>query len=84
MVILSLRGHTELGSTFIGILERYARALQANGNTLMLVSVSPAVREQLENTEALTVLGTENVFITTQPGESTEEAYQKAQQLIQS
>ena len=26
VVILSLRGHTELGSTFVGVLERYARA----------------------------------------------------------
>jgi hypothetical protein len=28
VVILSLRGHTELGSTFIGVLERFALALQ--------------------------------------------------------
>jgi sulfate permease, SulP family len=83
VVILSLRGHTELGSTFIGVLERYAQALQANGNTLMLVNVAPAVREQLEDTETLTVLGTENVFTASKPNESTQEAYQKAQQLIE-
>ncbi len=83
VVILSLRGHTELGSTFIGVLERYAKALQANGNTLMLVSVSPAIREQLEDTETLTILGAENVFVASKPGESTELVYQKAQQLIQ-
>jgi SulP family sulfate permease len=82
VVILSLRGRTELGSTFIGVLERYALALQANGNTLMLVSVSPAVYEQLAETECLGVLGTENVYVAGQPGESTLKATQRAQQLI--
>jgi SulP family sulfate permease len=83
VVILSLRGHTELGSTFIGVLERYARALQAQGNTLILVSISPAVYEQLAETEFLDVLGAENVFVASKPGESTMQAYRKAQQMIQ-
>jgi SulP family sulfate permease len=78
-----LRGHTELGSTFIGVLERYARALQAQGNTLILVSISPAVYEQLAETEFLDVLGAENVFVASKPGESTMQAYRKAQQMIQ-
>lgn len=82
VVILSLRGHTELGSTFIGVLERYAQALQANGNTLMLVNVNSAVYEQLRDTECLDILGDENVFVASKPGESNQEAYQKAQQLI--
>ncbi|MFO7635075.1 MAG: SulP family inorganic anion transporter [Caldilinea sp.] len=83
VVILSLRGHTELGSTFIGVLERYTQALHAHGNTLMLVSVSPAVYEQLEETEFLNLLGVEHVFVASKPGESTAHAYQQAQQLIQ-
>ena len=83
VVILSLRGHTELGSTFIGVLERYAQALHAQGNTLMLVSVSPGVYEQLAETEFLAVLGAEHVFVTSKPGESTMQAYQQAQQMIQ-
>jgi SulP family sulfate permease len=83
VVILSLRGHTELGSTFIGVLERYAQALQAHDSTLMLVSVSPGVYEQLAETEFLTVVGVENVFVASTPGESTTRAYQKAQELIQ-
>ncbi len=83
VVMLSLRGHTELGSTFIGVLERYAKALQAHGNTLMLISVNPAAYEQLKDTECLQVLGEENVFVADQPGASTMQAYQKAQQLIQ-
>jgi SulP family sulfate permease len=83
VVILSLRGHTELGSTFIGVLERYVQALRAQGNTLMLVSVSPGVYEQLAETELLTVLSAEHVFVASEPGESTARAYQQAQQMIQ-
>ena len=83
VVILSLRGHSELGSTFIGVLERYAQALHAHGNTLMLVSVSPGIYEQLTETEFLTVVGAAHVFVASTPGESTTRAYQKAQELIQ-
>jgi SulP family sulfate permease len=82
VVILSLRGHTELGSTFIEVLERYAHALQANENTLILVSVDPAVYEQLKDTESLKVLGAENVFVASQPGASTAQANDRAQRLI--
>lgn len=65
------------------MLERYARALQAHGNTLMLVSVSPAVYDQLKETECLQVLGEKNVFVANQPGATTGQAYQQAQQLVQ-
>jgi sulfate permease, SulP family len=82
VVILSLRGHTELGSTFIGVLERYAQALQTSGNTLMLVGVNPVVYNQLKDTECLKVVGDENVFVANQPGASSRQAYEKAQQLI--
>ncbi len=83
VVILSLRGHTELGSTFIGVLERYAQAMRSQGNTLMLVSVSPGVYDQLAETELLSVLGSEHVFFASAPGESSRRAYQKAQMLLQ-
>jgi SulP family sulfate permease len=38
-VILALRGKTDLGSTFIAVLLRYARALQARGGVLLLAGV---------------------------------------------
>ena len=72
-----------MGSTFIGVLERYAHALHAHGNTLMLVSVSPGVYEQMTATEFLTVVGAEHVFVASTPGESTTRAYQQAQELLQ-
>ncbi len=83
VVMLSLRGHTDLGSTFIVVLERYAQALQARGNRLMLIGVSPAVYEQLKETECLQVLGEKNVFMADQPGAGAKEAYQQAQQFVQ-
>ena len=83
VVILNLHGHTELGSTFIGVLERYVQALQANGNTLMLVGVSQLVYEQLEHTGFLEVIGEDNVFLFSTLGEATQQAHERAQQLIQ-
>jgi hypothetical protein len=37
----------------------------------------------LAETEFLDVLGAENVFVASKPGESTMQAYRKAQQMIQ-
>jgi SulP family sulfate permease len=52
-----------VGSTFIGVLRRYATTLQANGGRLMLTGVSPRLRYQLERTETLALIGPENVFM---------------------
>lgn len=62
VVILLLRGRTEAGSTFIGVLRRYAETLQANGGRLMLTGVGKQFYDQLANTGTLAVLGEENVF----------------------
>ena len=83
VVILSLRGYHELGSTFITVLGRYVKALQANGNTLMLVNVSQAAHEQLLRTHFLGVIGEGNVFLVSEHGETTRQANEQAQQLIQ-
>ncbi len=66
VVALALRGKTDLGSTFIAVLQRYARALQARGGRLMLVGIDPAAREQLARTGTLQVIGEENVFLATE------------------
>jgi SulP family sulfate permease len=65
VVAIGLRGKTEIGSTFITVLQRYANALQANGNRLMLVGVDPAVRDQLKRTGTLKLIGEENVYLAT-------------------
>jgi SulP family sulfate permease len=64
-VILRLRDRDEVGSTFIRALDRYARTLQAGGNTLMLEGMNERVVEQLRDTGLLELIGEENVF----PGE---------------
>ena len=45
VVILNLRGRTELGSTFMNMVERYAAELKAHDSRLMLAEVDPADRE---------------------------------------
>ena len=82
VVILNLRGYNELGATFITVLERFAKSLQKNGNTLMLVNVSPQVYSQLVNTNRLRILGEENVFQLSAHGETTRQAHERADQLI--
>ena len=62
VVLLTLRDRTELGSTFVGVLGRYAEALRAAGGRLMLVGVKALVRAQLARTGILAVVGEENVF----------------------
>jgi SulP family sulfate permease len=65
IVILLMRGFDDIGSTVLGVLRRYEQELQANGGKLMLAGVSPALREQLRRTGMLTLIGEENIFMTT-------------------
>jgi SulP family sulfate permease len=65
VVAINLRGHSEIGSTFMTVLQRYAMALQDHESKLMLVGVDAAVRDQLAKTGVLAILGEENVFIAT-------------------
>lgn len=62
VLILGLRGHQEVGSTWIAVLERYVRQVQATGNRLILVGVSEAIARQLEQTGAAAVVGAENIY----------------------
>jgi SulP family sulfate permease len=65
VLAISLRGKSEIGSTFMTVLKRYGESLRARGNKLMLVGVDPAVRNQLARTGMLQTLGEENVFVAT-------------------
>ncbi len=62
VVVINLRGRINLGSTAIGVFERYAKAIQQNGGRLYLAEVGDRVRTQLENTGALEVIGADNVL----------------------
>ncbi len=65
VVAINLRGKSEIGSTFVTVLQRYSQALQARQGKLMLVGVDPLVRDQLAKTGVLRLIGDENVFVAT-------------------
>ncbi len=65
VVAIGLRGKAEIGSTFVGVLQRYAEALHAHESKLMLVGVEPGVRDQLAKTGLLALIGDENIFMAT-------------------
>ncbi len=65
VVAINLRGKSEIGSTFVTVLQRYSQALQGRQSKLMLVGVDPLVRDQLAKTGVLKFIGDENVFLAT-------------------
>jgi SulP family sulfate permease len=65
VVAINLRGKSEIGSTFMTVLQRYSEALRKNQSRLMLVGVDQAVLDQLTKTGMVKVLGEENVFVAT-------------------
>jgi len=68
-----------VGSTFIRVVERYARSLQAQDNLLLLAGINARVLEQLQNTALLDIIGEENVFpVKARFGASTEQALARA------
>jgi sulfate permease, SulP family len=83
VLILSLRGHGEMGTTFLNVLRRYVAALGVGGNTLLLIGVEPRLQEQLERTGLLVEIGSANVFDVGGVNESTRAAVARAEQLIQ-
>lgn len=62
VVIIGLRDRDEIGSTFVRIIERYAKQLDATGNKLMLVGMNERIMQQLEKTEMMQLLGNEDVY----------------------
>ncbi len=83
VVILVLRGETELGSTFMEVIARYAEALRGQHSRLMLSGVAPSVELQLERTGLLSALGRKNIFIVDERvGHALQEAMDAAQRWI--
>jgi SulP family sulfate permease len=63
VVILRLRGRTDLGTTFMDALQRYASALAAVDSSLMLVSVSDRVLEQVTVAGITDMIGLDHVYL---------------------
>jgi len=66
VVILLLRGYEDVGSTVNEVLRHYTQALQANSGKLMLAGLSPGLRDQLQRTGMLKLIGEENIFLATE------------------
>jgi SulP family sulfate permease len=62
VVILRLRGRTDLGTTFMDVLDRYAQALTATGSKLVIVSANERIQEQLRVTGVTDVIAPENIY----------------------
>jgi SulP family sulfate permease len=84
VVVLRLRGHEGVASTFIGVLERFAQRLQANGGKLVLSGVSEAVWERLVATETTETIPEEDVFVSDDIlGSSTRKAVEASNQWLE-
>jgi sulfate permease, SulP family len=62
VVILRLRGRSDLGTTFMDVLERYAHSLDAVGSKLVIVTDADRVVNQLQVTGLLDAIGVENLY----------------------
>ena len=62
VVILRLRGKSDLGTTFMEIISRYARKLRQVESKLMIVSAADRVIEQLSITGVTDLIGAENLY----------------------
>ena len=83
VVIFLLRGYDQFGSTMIGVLDRYTRAVQEHGGKLILAGLSEGILTQLERTGLLELIGKENIFMATDEfGMAANQAYEFAQQWL--
>ena len=62
VVILRLRGRTDLGTTFMQVLRRYAEGLTASGSKLVIVSASDRIQEQLRVTGVTDLVAPEDIY----------------------
>jgi SulP family sulfate permease len=62
VVILRLRGRTDLGSTFMDVLLRYADELTAVGSKLVLVSADESIDHQLAASGVRDAVGDDNIY----------------------
>jgi SulP family sulfate permease len=62
VVILRLRGRSELGSTFMDVLNRYAHALADVDSRLVIVSTNERIEEQLAVSGIADVIGPDGVY----------------------
>ena len=62
VVLLRLRGRSDLGTTFMDVLDRYARSLAAAGSKLVIVSAGERIQQQLDVTGIADLVGADNIY----------------------
>ncbi len=84
VVILRLRGRTDVGSTFMDVLYRYAQALEDADSKLVIVSASQNLHEQLAATRVTSVVGTQNIYTSDEwVGRTVKQAHRDALEWIE-
>ncbi len=62
VVILRLRGRSDLGTTFMDVLRRYAESLLAVESKFVIVSANARIQEQLAVTGITRLIGASNIY----------------------
>lgn len=62
VVLLRLRGRSDLGTTFMDVLHRYAEALRDAGSKLVIVSANERIIEQITVTGIVDIIGMDSVY----------------------
>ncbi len=84
VVILRLRGRTDLGSTFMDLLGRYALALSASGNKLVIVSASEHIQDQLRVSGVTDLMTPGDIYAGDERvGATLKRAYAEAEKWVQ-
>jgi SulP family sulfate permease len=85
VVIIAIRDKSEVGSTLLEVIGRYANTLREQESKLMLAGIDRYVRDQIDRTGTIQSIGRENIFLATETvGESALEAVQQAEKWIDS
>jgi SulP family sulfate permease len=84
VVILRLRGHGEIGSTFLNVVGGYAGKIRANGGRLLLSGIDPDAKQRLVDTGHLEAIGADNVYTADEIiGHSTDAAFAAGNALLE-
>lgn len=65
VLILSLRGQKDMGTTFMQMLEGLARKLKSSQSILMISGIDPKIKRVLEESGAADIIGPESIFTAT-------------------
>jgi SulP family sulfate permease len=84
VVVLRLRGRSDLGSTFVDVLLHYAEGLRDHDSKLVLVSADERIRDQLTVGGVTDLVGAENIYTSDEwIGRSLKQAHRDASEWVE-